>query len=106
MNETPISHKGLWTRNCLYIDRFQNTLIHSDYIAVHWSTYVYAIFSQQLCVLQMYLGVTQVAMQKTSVSRHQPMGEATKWRYINIDDDALTNWYDVHFLVLYSTAGT
>ena len=48
-------------------------MVHSDFIAVHWSTSTYASLSQQLWALKIYVYVTWVAMQKTSIARRQQM---------------------------------
>ena len=48
-------------------------LVHSDFIAVHQSTSANASLSQQLNVLRIFVRITWVVMQKTSIGRHQPM---------------------------------
>ena len=48
-------------------------MVHSDFIAVHPSTSADASLTQQLCVLLIYLRITWVATQKTSVGRRRPM---------------------------------
>ena len=48
-------------------------MVHSDFIAVHRSTSVDASLSQRLCTLRIFVPVTWVATQKTSVGRRWPM---------------------------------
>ena len=48
-------------------------MVHSDSIAVHWSTSADTSLSQQLCMLQIYVHIKWAATQTTSVGRHLPM---------------------------------
>ena len=48
-------------------------MVHSDFIAVHWSVSANASLSQQLHALRIFVRITQVATQKTSVDRRQLM---------------------------------
>ena len=48
-------------------------MVHSDYIAVHRSTSADASLSQQLCPLRIFVRVTWVVKQKTSVDRRRRM---------------------------------
>ena len=48
-------------------------MVHSDFIAMHRSTSPNASLSQQLCALRIFVRVTWVATQKTSIGRRRPM---------------------------------
>ena len=53
-------------------------MVYSDFIAVHRSTSVDASLSQQFCALRIFVRVTWVATQKTSVGRRRPMQKRQK----------------------------
>ena len=61
--QIPTSHNPNKERNSL----------NGPFIAVHRSTSANASLSQQLCTLRIFVRVTWVATQKTSVGRHRPM---------------------------------
>ena len=48
-------------------------MVNSDFTDVHRSTSADASRSQQLCALRMFLRITRVVPQKTSVDRRRPM---------------------------------
>ena len=48
-------------------------MVRSDFIAVHQSTSADASRSQQVCALWMFVRITRVVPQKTSVDRRRPM---------------------------------
>ena len=48
-------------------------MVHSDLIAVHRSTSADASLSQHLCALRIFVCVTRVVTQKTSIDRRRPM---------------------------------
>ena len=48
-------------------------MVHSDFIALHWSTSAGASLSQQLCALQIFVLLMRIAMQKASIGRRRSM---------------------------------